>query len=88
MQIDKEGNIWIGSDRGINIFNPTYQSFYSIDNTDLPTKGILSHISKKPFETSTGDILIGTIMEAGYITTDILNLNGILLLSSILILQI
>jgi len=60
MQIDKEGNIWTGSDKGINIFNPTYQRFYTIDNTDLPTKGISSYIFKKPFETSTGDILIGT----------------------------
>ena len=58
--IDKAGSIWVGSDRGINIFNPYTQRFFTIRNTDLPTKGIPSFISQKPFQTSTGDILIST----------------------------
>lgn len=60
MQVDKEGNFWIGSDRGLNIFNPFYQHFYTINNTDLPTKFISSVASQKLFETSKGDVLIGT----------------------------
>ncbi len=58
--IDKTSNIWVGSDRGINVFNPSSQQFHTIYNADLPTKGIPSSIIQKPFETSTGDILIGT----------------------------
>ncbi len=56
---DRSDNILVGSDKGINIFNPS-QHFYTINNTDLPTKGSPSFISQKPFETSTGDILIPT----------------------------
>ncbi|HEX5152375.1 MAG TPA: two-component regulator propeller domain-containing protein [Parafilimonas sp.] len=59
--IDKAGSIWVGSDRGVNIFDPSYQRFYAINNTDLPTKGITSFINKKPFETSSGDILVSTL---------------------------
>jgi signal transduction histidine kinase/ligand-binding sensor domain-containing protein len=59
--IDKAGSIWVGSDRGINIFNPTYQQFYTINNSDLATKGITSFINKRPFETSSGDILVSTV---------------------------
>ncbi len=56
---DKEGNIWVGTDRGINIFNPYIPAFNTVDeNSPLSTfkkleiTGIL--------ETSTGNILIGT----------------------------
>jgi signal transduction histidine kinase/ligand-binding sensor domain-containing protein len=59
--IDNTGNIWVGTDKGLNIFNPSYQRFYTLDNTDLPTKGIPAFISQKPFETGAGDILIPTI---------------------------
>ncbi len=58
--IDKAGSIWVGTDKGINIFDPYYQRFYTINNTDLPTKGIAAFINKKPFETSSGDILVST----------------------------
>ncbi len=69
IMIDKTSNIWVGSDRGLNIFNPTYQYFYTINNIDLPTKSIPSFISQKPFETNTGDILIGTI-DGGWLHYD------------------
>lgn len=58
--IDKTGNIWVGSDKGVNVFSPSSQQFYTINTTDLPTKGISAFISQRPFETSTGDILIPT----------------------------
>src|SRR5678809_853483 len=29
--IDNKGSIWVGSDRGINIFDPSYQRFYTIN---------------------------------------------------------
>ncbi len=57
---DKEQNIWVATDNGINIFNPYRQYFKSIrheENSDLT-------ISKNEIEnfiqTSGGDIFIGT----------------------------
>lgn|GEM_PF-427123 len=38
---DREENIWIGSDRGINIFNPYRQYFRSLGNP-LPGNGLLA----------------------------------------------
>lgn len=58
--VDHAGSLLIGSDRGVNIFNPSYQPFKTINNSDLPTNGTPAFISQKPFETSTGDILIST----------------------------
>ena len=67
--IDNKGSIWVGSDRGINIFDPSYQRFYTLGNSDLPTKGIASFINKRPFETSSGDILVST-MNGGWLHYD------------------
>ncbi len=55
---DKEGAIWVGSDQGINIFNPSYQTFYFINYTNLPVENDIPYISQPPFETRTGDIII------------------------------
>ncbi len=32
---DNEGNIWAGTDKGISIFNPTFQQFRAIDDNSL-----------------------------------------------------
>jgi ligand-binding sensor domain-containing protein len=60
IMIDREGSIWVGSDRGLNIFNTFHQRFYTLSNSDLPA-GVPSYISRQPFETSTGDLLISTV---------------------------
>ena len=56
---DKENNIWLGTDRGINIFNPYQNYIQSVQhenhNTSLPKNEILGLI-----QTNTGDILVGT----------------------------
>ncbi|HXL57629.1 MAG TPA: two-component regulator propeller domain-containing protein, partial [Chitinophagaceae bacterium] len=52
---DKEGNIWVGTDKGINIFNPVVQQFNTLDENTFPKTEI-----EKIFQTSTGDILVGT----------------------------
>ena len=57
---DKENNIWLGTDKGINIFNPYQNYFQSLhheadNNTSLPKNEILGFI-----QTNTGDVLIGT----------------------------
>ena len=38
--MDNAGTLWVGSDRGINIFNPSYQPFYTLSNSELSTNGI------------------------------------------------
>jgi ligand-binding sensor domain-containing protein len=56
---DKEENIWLGTDKGISIFNPYRQYFKSIRHEEnipsLPKNEILSFI-----QTNTGNILVGT----------------------------
>src|SRR6478736_457407 len=57
---DKEQNIWVGTDKGISIFNPYHQYFRSIrheENNDLsiPKSEIISFI-----QTPNGDMHIGT----------------------------
>ena len=56
---DKDENIWLGTDKGISIFNPYRQYFKSIQHEEntpsLPKNEILSFI-----QTNTGNILVGT----------------------------
>ena len=56
---DKEENIWLGTDKGISIFNPYRRYFKSIRHEEnrpsLPKNEILSFI-----QTNTGSILVGT----------------------------
>lgn len=56
---DKEENIWLGTDKGISIFNPYRHYFKAIQHDEkmpsLPKKEIMSII-----QTKTGDILVGT----------------------------
>jgi signal transduction histidine kinase/ligand-binding sensor domain-containing protein len=56
---DTEGNIWAGTDKGINVFNPSLQQFNNVDENSLKAsfqKPDLTSI----FQTSTGDILVGS----------------------------
>ena len=57
---DREGNLWLGTDKGINIFNPYNQYFHVMRNTPgkentLPQREITCVI-----QTKRGDILVGT----------------------------
>jgi ligand-binding sensor domain-containing protein/putative methionine-R-sulfoxide reductase with GAF domain len=57
---DKEQNIWVCGDKGINVFNPYRQYFKAIrreegNNNSLPKNNITSFI-----QASTGDLFIGT----------------------------
>lgn len=57
---DKEQNIWIGTDKGINIFNPYREYFQTIRHEEnnirsLPKSEIISFI-----QATNGDIFIGT----------------------------
>jgi len=57
---DRDDNIWLGTDRGINIFTPYHQYFTAIRSRDtsrntLPKREIISVT-----QTRNGDILVGT----------------------------
>jgi len=56
---DKDENIWLGTDKGITVFNPYIQSFNSLTHLkeapSVPRSEILSF-----FQCRTGDLLIGT----------------------------
>jgi ligand-binding sensor domain-containing protein/cbb3-type cytochrome oxidase subunit 3 len=51
---DKEENIWIGSDKGISVFNP-YRSFFTALNSKLPPHEILDAVESKQ-----GEFYVGT----------------------------
>jgi ligand-binding sensor domain-containing protein len=57
---DRDGNLWLGTDKGINIFNPYNQYFYSITHEEnnvlsLPKNEVTSFI-----QASNGWLYIGT----------------------------
>lgn len=56
---DNEGNIWIGTDKGINIFNPSQQQFKIVDENSSISDFQKTEITTI-FETRKGNILIGT----------------------------
>jgi len=59
LALDNEGNIWAGTDKGVSIFNPSFQRFTTIDENNLENTFPKIDVTKI-FETSTGDILVGT----------------------------
>ncbi|MDP4148730.1 MAG: two-component regulator propeller domain-containing protein [Bacteroidota bacterium] len=57
---DRDGNIWLGTDKGISVFNPHQQYFYSISHqknnpSSLPEKEITSFL-----QTRIGTLYVGT----------------------------
>jgi len=56
---DYEGNIWVGTDKGINIFNPTFQQFATIDENNVLDPFPKSEVTKI-IQTSSGNILVST----------------------------
>ncbi len=56
---DNEGNIWAGTDKGINIFNPASQQFKTVDENNLEQPFKKTEVNQI-IETRGGDILIST----------------------------
>jgi signal transduction histidine kinase len=56
---DKEENIWIGTDRGINIFNPSFSAFNTVDENS-PLSVFQKLEVTRILETTAGNILVGT----------------------------
>ncbi len=57
---DKNSNIWIGTDRGLNIFNPYRQNFLAIEHDETDTRTLNSAEVNAMIETRLGSILVGT----------------------------
>jgi signal transduction histidine kinase/ligand-binding sensor domain-containing protein len=56
---DNEGNIWAGTDKGISIFNPSFQQFTTIDENNAANPFPKSEVNQI-FQTSKGNILVST----------------------------
>lgn len=56
---DNEGNILACTDKGINVFNPCFLQFITLDENNLTNPFPKAEVTRI-FETSTGDILVGT----------------------------
>ncbi|CAN5268004.1 sensor histidine kinase [soil metagenome] len=63
---DYEGNIWAGTDKGINIFNPSFQQITTIDENNVLNPFPKSEVTKI-FETSSGNILVSTFGNGWFI---------------------
>jgi len=63
---DNEGNIWVGTDKGISIFNPASRLFQTVDENSLVQPFPRTEVTQI-FETGTGDILIATWGNGWYI---------------------
>ncbi len=57
---DKDDNIWVGTDRGINIFNPYHQYFKVIKNEEGKEQSLPKREINVCIQTKNGDILVGT----------------------------
>ncbi len=57
---DKEENIWLGTDKGINIFSPYRQYFQSIHHNENDAASIPKNEIMKFIQAANGDIIAGT----------------------------
>jgi ligand-binding sensor domain-containing protein len=57
---DREGNIWVGSDLGFNIFNPARQQFNYLRPAPVNTVNPFSADITSIYQSHSGDIWIGT----------------------------
>lgn len=57
---DREGNLWLGTDKGINIFSPYSQSFQVIRSVPGSPNSLPRREIQCIIQTRTGDILVGT----------------------------
>jgi ligand-binding sensor domain-containing protein len=66
LSTDGEGNIWAGTDKGISIFNPSFQKINTLDENNLSQPFKKSDVTQI-FETSSGNILVSTWGRGWYI---------------------
>ena len=57
---DKEGNIWIGTDKGLNIFNPLRQQFHFFENDPFNPTTKTKNETMAFTQTSSGDVWVAT----------------------------
>jgi len=57
---DREKNIWAGTDKGISIFNPSYQNFKSIHHEENNALSINNNEVEAFIQTTDGNLFIGT----------------------------
>jgi ligand-binding sensor domain-containing protein len=57
---DKEENIWVGTDKGVSIFNPYRQHFNIIQHEPYNTQSLPKSEINAIIETAAGDLMIGT----------------------------
>jgi ligand-binding sensor domain-containing protein/two-component sensor histidine kinase len=57
---DKEGNIWIGTDNGINVFNPLRQRFHFFDNNPFNSVTGSRNETMDFVQTKNGDVWVAT----------------------------
>ena len=57
---DKEGNIWIGTDKGINVFNPLRQRFHFFDNDPFPPFSKTRNETMDFLQSGIGDVWVAT----------------------------
>lgn len=57
---DKEENIWLGTDKGITLFNPYRQYFQSVHHDENNNLSLPENEIQQCIETRNGDILAGT----------------------------
>ena len=63
---DNEGNIWAGTDKGINIFNPSFQQFTTIGE-DISIDTFPKSEVNQIFETSSGNMLVSSFGKGWFI---------------------
>jgi len=57
---DREGNIWIGSDKGVSVFNPYRQQFHSVNLAPVKYAPINTNSVSSFVQTGRGDIWVGS----------------------------
>jgi len=57
---DKQGNIWIGTDKGINVFNPLGQRFHFFENNPFKPLSKTRNETMDFFQTMAGDLWVAT----------------------------
>ncbi len=57
---DTDENIWIGSDKGVSIFNPYHKKFFVLKHEPDNKKSLPNHEISSIIETKKGDLLVGT----------------------------
>ncbi len=69
---DREENIWVGSDKGISIFNPNHQYFTPLNDSLSQPQSVSSTEMESAFQARNGDLYVGywgdgiSVYDAGF----------------------